>query len=314
VNTVNEVKPRSDCSRTDTMRALGLILALAATSARAAAQVDAATFDWSGAVPAGATLRIENVDGDIQVTGTSSGQVKVHGERTHVLSGGRALLFAVVKSGDDVTICAYHPHGSCDARGAHGDEGFHVVTGGRSPSADFTVELPAGVKLAASSGDGSIDVRGAGADVYASSGDGSISVSGAAGDVRAKSGDGSITIENARRTVTAHTGDGPISIYAATGPVEATTGDGNVELHMAKEVNPGDIDLHTGDGSVTLFLASAFGGQIDASTSDGSIESDMPLALSGRMDPQHLRGTVGSGGDVRLRIRTGDGDIRIKRQ
>jgi DUF4097 and DUF4098 domain-containing protein YvlB len=83
---------------------------------------------------------------------------------------------------------------------------------------------------------------------------------------------------------------------------------------MAKAVNPGDINLHTGDGSVTIFVASAFGGEIDASTSDGSIESEMPLALSGHMDPRHLRGTVGSGGDVRLNIRTGDGDIRIKRE
>jgi DUF4097 and DUF4098 domain-containing protein YvlB len=296
------------------MRALGLILALAATSMQAGAQVDAATFDWSGAVPAGATLHIDNVDGNIRVTGTTGSQAKVHGERTHVLSGGRALRFQVVKSGDDITICAYYPHGMCDARGAHGGEGFHVELGGHSPSADFTVELPAGVKVAASSGDGSIDVQGAGADVNASSGDGDITVSGATGDVKANSGDGSITIENALRAVTAHTGDGSISISAAAGPVEATSGDGNVQVHMAKEVSPGDIDLHTGDGSITIFLASAFGGQIDASTSDGSIESDMPLALSGRMDPRHLRGTVGSGGDVRLRIRTGDGDIRIKRQ
>jgi len=295
------------------MRAL-LILAIAAVPA--SAQVDAPTFDWNGAIPAGATLHIANVDGNIRVTGTTSGPARVHGERTHVLSGGRALLFAVVKSGDDVTICAYNPHGSCDASGTHGG-GFHVGIGfsGHSPSADFTVELPAGVKLSASSGDGSIDVLGAGADVTASSGDGSISVSGATGDVRANSGDGSITIENAQRRVIARTGDGSISISAASGPVEATTGDGSVELHLAKDVaNPGDIDLHTGDGSVTIFVASQFGGQIDASTSDGSIQSDLPLSLSGRMDPQHVRGTLGSGGNVQLRIRTGDGDIRIKRQ
>ena len=299
----------------DAMRALGLVLILAAASAQSAnAQVDAATFDWNGAVPAGATVRIFDVDGDIRVAGTSGSQVQVHGKRTHVLSGGRALLFAVAKSGDDVTICAYHPGGSCDARGSHGEEGVHLVLPGHSPSADFTVELPAGVKLAASSGDGEIDVRGVGADVSASTGDGSISVSGSAGDVMAKSGDGSITIDNASRAVTAHTGDGSISISTATGPVEATTGDGNVELHMAKEVKPGDINLHTGDGSVTIYVASAFGGELDASTSDGSIQSDQPLALSGRVDPRHMQGTIGSGGNVRLRIRTGDGDIRIKRE
>jgi hypothetical protein len=300
----------------DAMRAFPLVLALAAASAQSAgAQVDAATFDWSGAVPAGATLHIYSVDGNIRVTGTSTGQAKVHGERTHVRSGGRALVFQVVKDGNDVTVCAFYPHGSCDARGVHGEEGYHVgFPGEPSPSVDFTVELPAGVKFNASSGDGSIDVRGAGADVAVTSGDGDISVSGATGDVKANSGDGSITIENAQRAVTAHTGDGAISIASASGPVEATSGDGDVHLRMAKVVNPGDINLHTGDGSVTIFVASAFGGEIDASTSDGSVESEMPLALSGHMDPRHLRGTVGSGGDVRLNIRTGDGDIRIKRE
>ena len=293
------------------MRAL-LIIALAA--APAGAQVDAPTFDWNGAMATGATLRIDNVDGNIRVTGTSGSEVKVHGERTHVMSGGRALLFAVVKDGDNVTVCAYYPGGRCEANGAHGHWGIHISVGLHSPSADFTVEVPAGIKLAASSGDGAIDVHGAGADVTASSGDGSISVSGATGDVIAHSGDGSITIDNAQRAVTAHTGDGAISISTATGPVEATSGDGDVELHLAKDVKPGDINLHTGDGSVTIFVGSQFGGQIDASTSDGSIESDMPLALSGRMDRQHVRGTVGSGGDVRLMIRTGDGDIRIRRQ
>jgi Putative adhesin len=298
------------------MRAIWIVLALGAFAfARTASgQVDAPAFDWSGAVPTGGTLRIDDVDGNIRVTGTSGSEVRVHGERTHVISGGRALVFQAVKTEDGVTVCAFHPSGRCDARGAHGGGGVQVSVSGQEPSADFTVELPAGVKLAASSGDGSIEVRDAGADVEASSGDGSIQVLGVAGDVKAHSGDGSITIERAKRAVTAHTGDGSVAISTVAGPVDASSGDGDVQLHLASTPKPGDITLHTGDGSVTVYLASQFGGQVDASTSDGSIESDMPLALSGRMDPQHLRGTIGSGGDVRLTIRTGDGNIRIRRE
>ena len=274
------------------MRALFVLLLAAAP---AGAQTDAPTFDWSGAVPAGATVHVADVDGNIRVTGTSGGEVKVHGERTHVLSGGRALLFAVVKSGNDITICAYHPSGECDAHGTHGG-GFHVNVGGQSPTADLTVELPAGLNVEASSGDGTIDVDGAGADVKASS------------------GDGAITIGHVQHAVSASTGDGSITISSAAGPVRASSGDGNIELHLAKAVNPGDIDLHTGDGSVTVFAPREFGAQLDASTSDGSIETDMNLSVQGRMDREHVRGTVGSGGDVRLTIRTGDGDIRIKRE
>lgn len=295
------------------MRAFWVVVVLAAVQT-ARAQVDEPTFDWNGSLPTGATLHIVDVDGNIRVTGTSAGEVRVHGERTHVISGGRALIFEVVKSGDDVIICARYPDGRCDARGAHGDEGFHIGYNGHSPSADFTVELPAGIKLSANSGDGSIDVRNAGADVLASSGDGSISVSGVDGVVQAKSGDGEITVENAKRSVTAHTGDGSIAITAATGPIDASSGDGDIQLRLAKDANPGDVRLHTGDGSVTVFVGPQFGGQLDASTSDGHIESEMPLAFSGRMDSRHVYGTLGSGGDARLNIRTGDGDIRIKRE
>jgi Putative adhesin len=278
------------------MRALRVLLIALGATRMASAQVDAATFDWSGAVPAGATLRVVDVEGDIHVSGSKGGQVVVHGERRHVLSGDRALIFEVVKNGSDVTICAYYQHGHCDLRGAHGGEGFHVDVGGRSPSADFTVELPQGINLAANSGDGSIDVRDAGSNVLVESGDGAIHVAGAAGNVDAQSGDGSITIENATRAVTAHTGDG------------------DVELHLAAAASPGAINLHSGDGSVTVFVTPQFGGQLDASTGDGSIESDLPLALSGRLDRQHIRATLGSGGDVLLTIRTGDGNIRIKRE
>ncbi|HZS61150.1 MAG TPA: DUF4097 family beta strand repeat-containing protein [Gemmatimonadaceae bacterium] len=256
------------------MRALFVFLLAAAP---AGAQTDAPTFDWSGSVPAGATVHVDDVDGNIRVTGTSGGDVKVHGERTHVLSGGRALVFAVVKSGNDVTICAYHPGGECNARGAHGGA-FHVNVSGQSPSADLIVELPPGINVAAASGDGEIEIHGAGADV------------------KAESGDGAITIDHVQHAVS------------------ASTGDGSIEVHLAKAVNAGDIDLHSGDGTVTVYAPREFGAQLDASTGDGSIESDMKLSVEGRMDREHVRGTVGSGGDVRLKIRTGDGDIRLKQE
>lgn len=291
------------------MRALWLVVALTAAQT-AGAQVDAPTFDWNGTLPAGATLHIDDVDGNIRVKGTSAGEVRVHGERTHIVSNG--LIFEVVKNGDDVTICARHRSGRCDAEGSHGG-GLHISVG-VSPSADFTVELPAGVKLATKTGDGSIDVDNAGADVSAMSGDGSIRVTGVTGDLKAKSGDGDITVENAQRAVSAHTGDGSIAITAGTGPIDASSGDGSIQLHLAHDASPGDVQLHTGDGSITVFLASQFGGQLDASTSDGHIESEMPLAFNGRMNAQHVRGTLGSGGDARLTLHTGDGDIRIKRE
>jgi predicted aconitase with swiveling domain len=287
---------------------------LIAGAALAQNPVDAPTFDWSGAIPAGATLRIADVDGNISVAPSSSDQVQVHGRRTHVMSGGRALVFEVVKFGNDVTICARHPGGECTPEGEHGG-GFRLIQVNRSPQANFVVELPAGVKLAAKTSDGRVDVKDAGADVIASSGDGDIHVNGASGTVDAHSGDGNITLDGVKGAVTAHTGDGHIRVTAATGPMGLKSGDGDIEVHLAALADGQTLTAHTGDGTVTLYLPSSFMGNVDASTGDGSIESDFPIATTGRLNSHHLQGTIGNGseGAGRVNISTGDGDVHLKK-
>ena len=285
-----------------------------AGSGRAQNAVDAATFDWAGAIPSGATLRIADVDGNITVSRSTSDQVQVHGARTHVLAGGRALVFDVVKVGDDITICARHPGGECTAEGEHGD-GFRIVQVKKSPQADFVVQLPAGVKLAAKTSDGRVDIKDAGADVEARSGDGAIHINGAAGEVDASSGDGDIILDAVKGGVKAHTGDGHIRVTAASGPLGLKSGDGDIEVHLAALADGQRITAHTGDGNVTLYLPSSFTGNLDASTGDGAIESDFPVAVVGRMSPHHLRGAIGNAGAGagQVSISTGDGDVHLKR-
>jgi DUF4097 and DUF4098 domain-containing protein YvlB len=288
-------------------------LMLAAGAVQAQYPVDAATFDWSGAVPAGATLRIASVDGDIRVSPSSSQQAHVHGERTHVMSGGRALVFDVVQTGSDVTICARYPEGRCDEMGAHGGSEDYY---GKSPAANLTVELPPGVKLAAKTGDGRIDIKDAGADVIAKSGDGAINIIGAAGTVEAKSGDGDLTLEGVKGSVTAHTGDGNIRVTAGTAPVRLSSGDGSIEVHVGATAGGQSITAHTGDGSITVYLPASFAGEVEASTGDGTLETDFPVTIStGGTNPHHLRGTIGSASAnaATVSVSTGDGTVRLKK-
>jgi hypothetical protein len=287
----------------------------AARAGAAQNPVDAPTFDWGGQIPAGSTLHIVSVDGNIRVTASSNDQAQVHGERRGVMSGRRALLFQVVRNGSDVTVCAYHPGDSCDYDGTH-DHGWHDHDGihfGDPPRADFTVQLPAGVKLATHTADGDIDVQHAGADVSAHSGDGSIHIAGAAGTVNAHSGDGDVSIEGAQGNITAHTGDGKIFVATASGDVEATSGDGDVEARIDASRSLHSLRLHSGDGTVTVFLPSNFAGDIEANTGDGSVDSDFPLELSGRMNPHHVHATIGGGGSAHIDVSTGDGDVHLRK-
>ena len=77
--------------------------------------------------------------------------------------------------------------------------------------------------------------------------------------------------------------------------------------------------MTTGDGGVAVYLPSDFGAELDAHTGDGSIRNELGLKAEAEGDRDRdrdrerrtLKGTLGAGGKT-LRIRTGDGSIRLK--
>lgn len=270
------------------------VTALAAGEPAGAQTTTGDSFQWAGRIPAGATLRIYSVDGEIGVTPATGDQAEVHGEQRN-RSGGRSLVFQMLKDGDNVTVCAYDPDaGSCSSSGT--SDGSHHGHWEQTARGFFTVKIPAGVKLVTRTGDGRIDIRGAsgGAEVIASSGDGDIRITDATG------------------AVTASSGNGRIEIATSVGPVNARTGDGQVEVRVGSMPHPEDMRIHTGDGSITMYLPSTFSGELDAHTGDGHIESDFPLNVSGRLDSGHIRATLGSGGTTRLELSTGNGDVHLR--
>src|SRR5579872_3906956 len=112
-------------------------IALMASSAAAQQEpVDASTFDWSGTVTPGGTVRLDVGDGDIRVTPSADNHMTVHGERRH---GG--LLFQAVTEGNNVTVCVFQ-HGRCGIDGAHGHFHIGVIVGVHRAAADLSVALP----------------------------------------------------------------------------------------------------------------------------------------------------------------------------
>jgi hypothetical protein len=112
------------------------------------------------------------------------------------------------------------------------------------------------------------------------------------------------------------TGDGSVSVAGKLATVKLHTGDGSITFRAA----PGtamkdDWSMTTGDGGVALYLPSDFGAELDAHTGDGSIRNEMDITTAGDVgrdrDRRTLRGKLGAGGKT-LRIRTGDGSIRLK--
>ena len=163
-------------------RAFAVLLVVTAPVLGAQEQV------FSGSVPSGSWLRIRNYKGDVRVSETSGSTVTVSARRRD-----DNTRFEIKRDGNNVTICATTEYTTrCDARGYSSHSTRRDQTISRS---DLTVSLPRGLKLLASTGNGDVDIRGAGEEVSASSGNGEVNVSGARGRVSASTGNGEIRVE-----------------------------------------------------------------------------------------------------------------------
>jgi DUF4097 and DUF4098 domain-containing protein YvlB len=189
--------------------------------------------------------------------------------------------------------------------------GFH-----RSSSARLIVSVPNRADITARTGDGSIRVDGVHGKINLHTGDGSIRAANVNGDLRMHTGDGSITVEGGEGTLDLDTGDGGVDVTGKLTAVKMHTGDGSITYRA----EPGTVmsdgwEITTGDGGVSLYLPSDFAADVDARTGDGSIANDLTVNAEAENDRSEnrrsLRGRLGSGGKL-LRIRTGDGSIRLR--
>jgi hypothetical protein len=188
--------------------------------------------------------------------------------------------------------------------------GFH-----RSASARLIVTMPRRANVIARTGDGSIRLEGLTGRLELRTGDGSIRAANVSGDLRLHTGDGSVTVERAEGTLDLDTGDGGVNVSGKLTAVKMHTGDGSI-VYRAE---PGTVmsdgwDISTGDGGISLYLPTEFDADLDARTGDGTIHNDLTVTMSGsesRENRRAVRGRLGAGGKV-LRIRTGDGTIRLR--
>jgi hypothetical protein len=295
--------------------AVPVLLAAAGIHSDAQAQRSSANeFTWSERMNAGATLYVRTYKGRISVTRAEGTTAEVRGVKrpSRWERRGEEVEFFVRKSGNSVIVCAGPEDIECDIDGM--SHRGHRGRDGSSDDADFTVRLPRGVALVVSSGNGDVQVNEAGADVRASSGNGDVSVTTVAGSVKASSGNGVVIVRGVEGPVSASTGNGRVYVTTSTGPVSASSGNGDIEVTMASVGIRDAMTFSTGNGSITLTMPENFKAEIDANQPGGSIYSDFPITVnSGRIGQGRVRGTIGGGGPV-VRLRTGNGQIELRKR
>ncbi len=230
------------------------------------------------AIAAGQTLSIRNVSGEIRVTAAREGALRIVAQGAS--DGSRPERVRIVSRavGSGLAVCALWGNATACDEGAYSPSStsFWQRLNFRSPvSVNFTVELPAGVKL---------DIR----DV-----NGSVTVDGATSDVLVHAVNGSVR---------AATTSGILELKTVNGDV---TGDvrGAATRILAKTVN-GTVDM-TGPADLA--------GEIEMGAVNGALTSDFAINTVGKLSKRKLAGRIGTGGGS-VELKSVNGSVALHKR
>lgn len=310
---------------THTLTLSGVLL-LTATAARAESRIEKDLR-----LEPGGSFRLETDLGWVKVRGTdrSGARIVVTSKRDDL---NELLSFRFDEGSGSVTVVAHKKHPLSSLFWTRGNSvGFEIEIPFKTRVA---VDTSGGsISLAALEGDakletsgGGIEVRDHAADVVAHTSGGSISLShvggkckvdtsgggitaeGIEGTLEAESSGGSLDFERVRGDIHAHTSGGGIQIRDAGGRIDADTSGGSVEVAFARGNARGGT-IESSGGGVSVAVDPTVGLAIEASGS--SVHADIPVTVRGEISRNHLRGTLGAGGET-LRLRTSGGSVHIR--
>ena len=197
-------------------------------------------WTWSKVIPAGQTVAIRGVQGDITATPAAGNRVEVIARKSATDGDPADVTFEVVEDQRGVTICAIYQA----ARTRCSSDGYnHGSMKQNDTRVDFEVRLPRGVALEASTVSGRIDATGLSADVGASTVSGSIRVS-------------------------------------TTGMVRASSVSGSIRARMGNSADAQQLAYSSVSGDIVLEFAGDLNADITMSTVSGDLDSDWPLVTS----------------------------------
>jgi hypothetical protein len=256
--------------------AIALLAALPGAGAQE--RQSARDFRWDGAVTSGRWVYVRNLNGAIRVERAAGNRVEVTGEKTWRRGDPASVRIEVTRAGpgdQDVLICAlWFDDTDCD-EGGYRTRGNNRWNRNNDVAVEFTVRLPAGVKVDVSTVNGSLEIDGASSEVEA------------------------------------HTVNGGITARSTGGPVNAGTVNGNIEVRMGS-TGTEDLEFDTVNGTIEVWVPDGLNADVDMRTVNGRVSSDFPMTVSGRINPRHIRATIGRGGR-RIEFRTVNGSVELRK-
>jgi DUF4097 and DUF4098 domain-containing protein YvlB len=281
------------------------------------------------------TFSLDNVSGDIEVTGGGGNDVRIDAvkrARHPDAAEAKAIL-------QDMNISVSERGGSVDVRTEYPRS--RNRRGNWYGSVDYTVTVPRDGRVTLKSVSGDVKVTNVNGDLRAESVSGDVVISNGRliRSVKTVSGDVDI-VDGASEDLTAENVSGDVimrnvkvrilNLHSVSGDVRLTDVDaeraqsrsvsGDVEYSGRFSPN-GRYDFQTHSGSVRVTPSNAQGFDLEATTFSGNVRSDYPMTIQGpqsfreRPGPGNrtVRGSVGGGGAM-LTLQSFSGNITIVRR
>jgi hypothetical protein len=261
--------------------------------------------DTTFAVPAGASLTVNNFGGAIIVHGWNQNSVKVHAEHSR---RGRVEVSLV---GSTVTVKA----GS--RQGAPSVVDMEITVPAAMPLnlsgtyAQITVDGVTG-PIRAETVEGEVDVKGGRGNITLSSIQGSVTLADASGRIELTSVNEDIDVDNVTGEIKIEATNGEVTMTKIrSSSVEAATINGDV-VYDGTINDGGSYSFTSHNGDITATIPERANVSITAATANGDLDASFTLPLTSTHGRRRWTFKLGTG-SARLEVESFQGDIQLRR-
>lgn len=194
--------------------------------------------------------------------------------------------------------------------------GFGFGHTGRRDNVDLVVHVPEGTPMRLAVGSADVTVQGLAGAVDSRTGSSMVTIDDIDGELASRTGSGDLRVRSVTGAVLCKGGSGDVDLATVGGDLAVTLGSGDLRVGSTggsvrmrsgsgtTEIGSlsGDADVTSGSGRVSIGLAAGVQARLDARTGSGQVHTEMPLEQSGCHGPA-----------IRIRVRTGSGDITLRR-
>lgn len=261
--------------------------------------------DTTFAVPAGASLSVNNFGGAIIVRGWNQNRMRVqaeHGRR------GRVEISVVANT---VTVKSGSRNGPPTVTDMEITVPQATALRLAGTYAEITVEGVTG-PISAETVDGEVNVRGGKGNITLSSIQGSVTLADASGRIEVTSVNEDVSLSNISGEIKVETTNGELTLLGIqSSSVEAATINGDV-TYDGTVTDGGSYSFNSHNGDITVTVAERANVTITAATANGEIDASFPLPVTSTPGKRRFIFKLGTG-TAQLEAESFQGDIRLRR-